>query len=68
VFYVKNVPTWERIIRIVSAIALVGCALYFFKDTLLGTVFLISGVMSALTGFFGFCPMCAFAGRRLKGR
>jgi len=67
-FYVKNVPMWERIVRVAAAVVLVGCALYFFKGTPLGTVLLIGGAMSALTGFFGFCPMCAVAGRRLKGR
>jgi len=32
--------------------------------TLLGLVLAISGVLTALTGLFGFCPACAMAGRK----
>ena len=43
-FYVKNVPNWERILRI------------------------IMGAMLAMTGLFGFYPMCTMIGRELDKR
>ena len=34
--------------------------------TTAGLVVATAGGMTLLTGFFGFCPACAVAGRRLK--
>ncbi len=64
-FYQKNVPAWERGIRVMmgAALAVVGI---FCVHSLLGYVVAAMGAMVALTGFFGFCPACAMVGRRLK--
>lgn len=64
--YMKNLPLWERSLRIGLGI---GVAAYAFLE--LGGVWawaaMVGGVGAALTGIFGFCPACALAGRRLKG-
>ena len=68
-FYVKNVPNWERILRsVMGAIALVFAAMNWGTSNLaVGTG--IMGAMMAMTGLVGFCPMCAMVGRKLgKGR
>lgn len=65
--YVKNLPWWERAMRIgagavaaVYALTSVGGALEW--------VILAAGAAVGLTGIFGFCPACALAGRRLEKR
>ncbi len=65
--YAKNLPTWERVVRIVGACLMALCA-YHFRASPLGIVFGVLAVVTALTSVFGFCPMCALAGRRLDAR
>lgn len=65
--YVKNLPLWERTLRIgigaaVAAYAALGVG------GVLGWAIAAGGIGAALTGIFGFCPACALAGRRLKQR
>jgi len=70
-FYAKNVPNLERIIRIALGLGLV---VYAMTDTgliaTIGTLARVAVVGSAITivvtGFVGWCPMCALAGRKLK--
>jgi len=71
VIYPKNVPNFERIIRIAIAILLIGAA--FISTPVLGaptplrTILLIgSALFLVVTGFVGWCPMCALVGRKLK--
>lgn len=70
-FYPKNVPNWERIIRILAGIAVVVLA--FSGAPLLGqfgavgqVIAIISAVVIVFTGFFGWCPMCALVGRKIN--
>lgn len=63
--YQKNLPGWERAMRVVAGAIMGGCGLYMFPGLPLGYLIAAAGCMTALTGFFGFCPMCAVAGRRL---
>ncbi len=65
--YMKNLPVWERLLRIGFGMA---AAVYAALNigSALGWVIAASGVGAALTGIFGFCPACALAGRRLKQR
>ena len=65
-FYVKNLPTWERIIRVMMAIALAAYGFLGLGTTTAGYVAMGMGVMMLMTAFLGFCPMCAMAGRKLK--
>ncbi len=62
--YVKNLPVWERIARLVAAVAV---ATYGVVDVggRWGWVAVAVAAGLALTGVFGFCPACALAGRRL---
>ena len=70
-FYPKNVPNWERVIRITVGFILVGFALS--GQSLLGHlspalngIGIISAVLVVATGFVGWCPACALIGRKIK--
>jgi hypothetical protein len=65
-FFLKNVPTWERALRVAlgTLVALFGG----FTGGPWTTAGIVTGVAFALTGFFGFCPMCAMVGRRLSSK
>jgi len=67
--YVKNVPGWERVLRLVlGAGALVFTAMSW-RSSSLAAGLALAGAMVAVTGLVGFCPMCALVGRRLdQGR
>jgi hypothetical protein len=66
-FYAKNLPAWERLIRLVAAFAMGACALHF-RGTPVGYVWAVVGIGMALTSVVGFCPMCALAGRRIAAK
>lgn len=65
--YVKNLPLWERLLRIGVGMAATAYAAFKIGGAM-GWVMAACGVGAALTGLFGFCPACALAGRRLKQR
>lgn len=71
--YVKNVPTFERIARILLGIGLGACAGWVYLQLMHGAlavlfalVLLASALFVAATGFLGWCPACALVGRKLK--
>lgn len=64
--YVKNLPPWERSLRIG-----LGTATAAYAVLNIGGVWgwaMVAGVHAALTGVFGFCLACALAGRCLAKR
>jgi Protein of unknown function (DUF2892) len=62
--YVKNVPTWERALRIAVAAAVIVYAMLALSGVWRPVV--AAGAAGfALTGLLGFCPACAMVGRRL---
>ncbi len=61
--YRKNLPTWERAVRLIGASAMALCAWRLWGGPG-GVVFAVAAVAAALTAVVGFCPMCALAGRR----
>ncbi|MEP6988456.1 MAG: DUF2892 domain-containing protein [Chloroflexota bacterium] len=66
-FYPKNVPNWERVIRIVLGIILIAIPLVQSSFGQIGAILLIaSGVFTIVTGFVGWCPACALVGRKIK--
>lgn len=70
VYLKQNVPAFERLVRIVAGFGLAGAGIFWSMGN--GTVWLAglavaSGIIAAGTGFVGFCPMCALAGRRWLG-
>lgn len=64
-FYVKNIPNWERILRIVMGImGLVFAAMNWGTSNLAAGAG-IAGAILSMTGLAGFCPMCAMVGSKL---
>jgi flagellar motor component MotA len=63
-FYVKNVPGWERVVRVVVGLIAVVIG-YSVLGGLWGSVLALSAAGIVASGLFGFCPMCAMVGRRL---
>lgn len=63
-FYIKNVPGWERGLRLLLGAAGAALALYTVAGPM-GWLLAASAAGIALTGLVGFCPMCAMVGRRL---
>jgi DUF2892 family protein len=63
--YAKNLPTWERWGRgLIGAGLVLGATAQW--ATLTGWVLAGLGAITLLSAFFGFCPMCALAGRKLR--
>jgi hypothetical protein len=72
-FYPKNVPNWERGLRVIGGITLVAVALIGQMQSNGQAIFvtaalLISAFVAVVTGFVGWCPMCALVGRKLKSK
>jgi Protein of unknown function (DUF2892) len=65
-FYRKNIYTWEQGIRIIASIALIIYGALALPSSFLSYGVIAVGIGFGLTGAFGFCPMCAIVGRRLK--
>lgn len=65
-FYVKNLPTWERLARILMGLAGVAFSAMNWGVSGMAVGIGAMGAMLALTGLVGFCPMCAMVGRKLK--
>ena len=63
-FYVKNVPTWERVLRVVTGLMVAAAALALLGG-MWGTVLALSAAGIVAYGLFGFFPICAMVGRRL---
>ena len=65
--YAKNLPVWERWVRLAAAAVMGACAARFWGSPI-GYFWGAGGVIMALTSAVGFCPMCAFAGRRIAAK
>jgi hypothetical protein len=63
--YVKNVPPIERVIRVLMGVGLLAGAVLWLGPTAKGWVLGAMGLMAAMSGLIGWCPMCAMAGRKL---
>lgn len=63
-FYVKNVPTWERALRVAVGLAVAAWGVLALGG-LSGTLAAVSAAGIVLSGLFGFCPACAMVGRKL---
>lgn len=62
--YVKNVPNWERALRIIAGLAIAIGGLTAMAAPW-NWVLTAAGIGLGLSGVFGFCPACAMVGRRL---
>jgi len=65
--YRKNVGGFEQAIRIAAGAGMVACGLLGLGYNADGYTVAGMGVVTALTGLFGFCPGCAMVGRKLNG-
>lgn len=63
--YLKNVRTWESVVRGVAGAGMVGVGLRGLPSGALGWGVAATGAVFVLTGVFGWCPMCAMVGRKL---
>jgi hypothetical protein len=61
--YHKNLPGWERALRIALGAALIFYGLVLAGSTLLMALALVSAAVVVITGFVGYCPICSLAGR-----
>lgn len=62
-WYRRNVGSKESWARVLGGALIAACSLAQIGATPLGLVLAAGGVITALTGLFGFCPACALAGR-----
>jgi fatty acid desaturase len=63
-FYAKNVPAWERTLRIAMGLIALAFAAFSWGSPL-AVVVGLAGATLSMTGLAGFCPMCALVGRKL---
>lgn len=64
-FYTKNVPNWERVLRAIIGVVALAFAYLSWGTSTIGVMAALSSAGIALTGLVGFCPMCALVGRKL---
>ena len=64
--YHKNLPGWERVVRVAAGAAMIACGLLGLRGMPIGYLIACVGVITGVTGFVGFCPACALAGRRQR--
>ncbi len=62
--YRKNVRGREQILRFVAGGAMIACGLIGLAGNPVGYLVAAVGVVTGLTGLFGYCPACAVAGRK----
>ena len=55
----------ERVLRILAGAMMIAAGLLLLPGQILGYMVAAMGVMAALTGFIGYCPVCTIAGRKL---
>ncbi len=65
-FFQKNLPVWERVIRVCMGVLAALLGWWAAPDPVFAWLAYGTAAVLAMTGFIGFCPMCALAGRRLK--
>jgi hypothetical protein len=64
--YIKNVPNWERGIRILLSLVVGILGYQHFGFSTVGILIMVSAMGFSITGFVGWCPMCALVGRKLE--
>jgi hypothetical protein len=62
----NNVPGWERVARVAVGLgAAVGGVFWATAAGWWGWAVAVSGLVLAVTGVVGWCPLCAMVGRTL---
>ena len=62
--YRKNLPAFERIIRILAGIGAIAYGVLWAPSMLHLALAIGAGIILLGTSLFGFCPACAMVGRR----
>ena len=62
-WYSKNVGGWERAARLIGGGLMLICGVVALHASPLGLLLSGAGVVTLVTGVFGYCPACAVAGR-----
>jgi hypothetical protein len=62
-WYRKNVGGWERAARLIGGGLMLICGVVALHASPLGLLLSGAGVVTLVTGVFGYCPACAIAGR-----
>jgi len=62
-WYRKNVGGWERAARLIGGGLMLICGAVALHASPLGLLLSGAGVVTLVTGVFGYCPACAIAGR-----
>ena len=65
-FYIKNVPVWERVLRVALGLTLTLYLIFGHPTSSLMILSIVSAAFVVITGFVGWCPMCALVGRKIK--
>ena len=63
--YRKNLPGWERAVRTIAGVAMIGFGLSGLPGAMAGYLIAGTGAIALLSGFFALFPMCAMVGRKL---
>ena len=64
-FYLKrNVPVMERGLRVAAGIAVAALAFVYAPSAIRVYAGIAGGLVIAVTGLVGYCPMCAMIGRK----
>jgi hypothetical protein len=66
-WFAKNLPLWERLLRLFMASGMLFCA-WVLRANPVGWALAMGGVAAVLTALVGYCPACALAGRRLLNK
>lgn len=63
-FLKRNLPIWERALRLVAALVVLWLGLSGITAGVVTWLAFATAATLALTAFVGFCPACAIVGRR----
>jgi len=66
--YAKDLPAWERLLRILAGAAVIACGWLAAPSSIVFAIAIAAGATMFATSLFGFCPACAMIGRRPLGR
>lgn len=67
-FYQKNLPLWERVLRVLAGVVVIAVTLSLPLAGWLRTLIITSAAAFLFFGFIGFCPACALVGRKLDAK
>ena len=67
-FYQKNLPLCERVLRVLIGIIVIAVTLSLSLDSRMKALIIVSAATFLFFGFIGFCPMCAMVGRKLDAK